>query len=76
MWPAKAGKLAHFSTRNAQMAVTHANSKHYDKMSKAVDNDSHLGASAMAPKTPVYGRNGGKADRNMAPSPKGGKSGC
>lgn len=60
------------------MAVTTANSKHYDKMSKAVDRDSHIAKGgnngdevqgAAMPRGMTSGRNGGKADRNMAPKP-------
>lgn len=56
------------------MAVTVANSKHYDKMAKSVGKDSHVNAdpvmdAAMPSKVAKSGRNGGKADRNMTPSP-------
>lgn len=55
------------------MAVTVANSKHYDKMAKSVGKDSHVNADpvqdAAMPKGTKSGRNGGKADRNMTPAP-------
>jgi hypothetical protein len=60
------------------MAVTVANSKHYDKMAKKVESDSHIAKggnngdevqAAAMPRGMTSGRNGGKADRNMTPSP-------
>lgn len=64
------------------MAVTTCDSKNYDKMAKDVSSDAHLGKhfgkkapyadevqGAAMPKSMTSGRNGGKADRNMTPSP-------
>lgn len=56
------------------MAVTVANSKHYDKMAGKVSKDGYdspdpVQDAAMPSKVAKSGRNGGKADRNMTPSP-------
>lgn len=55
------------------MAVTTCNSSHYDKMAGKVGRDGYdspdsVQATAM-PRGTKSGRNGGKADRNMTPSP-------
>lgn len=64
------------------MAVKTCSSSDYDKGAKSVDSDAHLAKhfgkktaysdevqGAAMPKSMTSGRNGGKADRNMTPSP-------